>query len=1398
MDFFRENRLVWVEDGDPGTGSPSGGLEGGLEGGGERKRTPEEQITDAQDDLRGKVGSAQTILEQLNAIYGEDEQGMDDDKSNNAKVVELNEMLEGILSGFEGGISEIKEDFEAKLEDLETELVTAINGVVEGEITHVEADDVSDVVAKGMTKAANIEGGPQDAEGVQDVVDQLQEERKVDRRHARGLTREQYGRYNRFVEAVTEIYNLTGADRDNLIGYRNELFDGYISKLKDIPAEEQSGQLRSYFEEIEAAFFKKVSEEYADGEEKDSIKEKIREYRKKEIQDEPLEERLEAYRMALDIAEFGKVIQDEIVRHAGDIWAAIGRSDAYYLTISDLDISELFDDAPDFAMSFDLIITSENLTSLDVSIAGMGLGNIPSDDAILRHPPEGEDGDVSIDPFFVDFLAPDAVTLEENSNGTYNIQLTKPSPDFLQFDLASFETPIPDMTEEDFGAALGRSLEENRGQELKDAQELLGLSDEDVAGVEREQKAAESQQIPPYQRRIAKNVLANIGTEQRTVFNAGRVMGEKAAQYAMSESSKYNIATHVVEEPRTGEGILVLDYTGAEFNQSFNSPDAFIKYYPTLHLPADDGSNGPFPLTEDVYLSKRRPKPFGGIRRLRDLSVTYERDDQDRIIKVNVTVSNIQFQSSGGELTSVVRVRLGKPVSGLQDPRDILYPPGYGGSKFGSPGEGMGIGAEGSETPEEKFDRLSQELTAYEELAEGLEKIGIDGSQLEQLPKFLQDRINYVDKDWVNLITVAQKAVEQGNLEVLEATMDKLLSKKELVECSRRIADGEDPETVIQDLPEFKEFATYQEDGTGLRYGGDSEYEASDFGRHFHDAAALADARFSKGDETGYVSFTEATFHFGPDHSIKGELVLKVDGYEGDELIRVKFHNYGAHTWEEGMVNGFDTMINSKAVNKAVEKQRRQRERMKRIRANVDEREQRSLKRRTRKAERARKKGEAFDPFSVPDYTASSRNNVQEKILKDHGDLADYRVKEVGGRWVAVRSSARKDTRQDPFAKFFKKNHGGAEATYGRVDADHPETNSETVIDTGAVESVDLYADDVDYESLSREDYKRYMEIQWEDKLEDIRDFLAGAGVDISYQDVGAFGKKITLRHEGDSTTIKIERVTSVGRPKDYDDLPALNFYVSDSEPGYADSMDDALTRAAKDIGAELDADRIERLQAENALEDAATRFDALEIPEDFATASTEVQAAYLAYHQALEKMIELSGSDEDAIPYREELFALEEVSGQVGLENLLSLGSAYSETGDSETAISYYEKAMDAASSAYEAMGGGTEGVQASEQWEQAYKMYHDSLTGLADLATETGDTESIIKHREAIFRLETAVDRLDGDNAKLLADAYAEAGRTEDAIGVYGQAITIYPDGSAEEQVANEALQAVIALWE
>jgi len=520
-------------------------------------------------------------------------------------------------------------------------------------------------------------------------------------------------------------------------------------------------------------------------------------------------------------------------------------------------------------------------------------------------------------------------------------------------------------------------------------------------------RAKEGPPIPAVQRRMAESVLANLkNPNTKTPFNAGKVIGDKAPNYAMSNSDGYVINTHVEETEGTDEALLVMDYTGATFDQAFDSAAAFKKYYPTLDLP--EGGDGPFKMTEDVYLSESRPRPFKGERRMRDLNVTVERDDQGNITKVNVTVSNIQF---GTPPNSAVHIRLGKKMSELSDVRDILYPSDeYKNNRFGdSQGQSAEVGAE----------RISDEnLAKYRESIAKLAKIDINDPELADMPEFLRDGIKpHLEK--IRELEDLDDTALRTELMNIQIGYDSIF----------QMITGDVP-AGITGFPAYKEYKTYFNPEKGLKYG-EGGYEANIFDDHFGAAGTRLRNHFFETDAMGggrheFVGINSANFVFrghGDAKSVSGVFVLKLKS-DPSVTTRFEFTNIDGSTWDQIMLKAVDQMTRDKQVNKDLghttfRKNLRERngdvkdaERIRARREKVADREKQNMSARAEYVENRSADRPAFDPFTVPDYQARSEEALLSKIAMDYGEFndathqpVDYVIEERGGKWYAVNKS---------------------------------------------------------------------------------------------------------------------------------------------------------------------------------------------------------------------------------------------------------------------------------------------------------------------------------------------------------------------------------------------------------
>lgn len=1008
MEFFKEKRLVWMTGG--AEAAPAEGGSSNPEAEEPKTEEADTEIEEGKKKLQEKVDSAQVILEQLNAIYGLNEQGIDKNTTNDPAVTGLNKALGDILSDFEAGISEIDRPWLEELNALDTDLMGKVTELVGNEGISVDGAETADIVAKGMTKAAGVE--VKDAAGVAEIRAKFLAEIDADEKLMIQRS-DKAAEARRFILGYNEAY--PGAVATEIETMLDTAAKDHRKLLTDLPADKQEAASATFISEFEKKFYAKALEGAKTADPsitEDGMKDKAKAAFEDAMKKEPLEDRMSVYEEALQVDGMIEQAQTAITAHAAEILAALQGNDvsAYNLTVP----ATVDGKSISMHLGFSWVKTATTTT-------------------------------LCIDAFSV-----------TDSDGTTN-------PDFITTPIVFvFDKPSAQLSVHDVQSTMTDELEGNRSRYLGLMQSNLLLADEDVAkaqdGIEQAEK--EGPPIPVYQRRIAESVLAYPDT--KTAFNAGRVIGDKAPNYAMSDSSGYNINTHVEQPEGTNEALLVMDYTGATFRQAFDSAAAFKKYYPTLDLP--EKGNGPFKITEDVYLSERRPRPFKGERRRRDLNVTVERDDQGNITKVNVTVSNIQF---GTPPNSVVHIRLGKPASELKDVRDILYPSDeYKTNRFSdSQEQSAEVGAEA----------ISEEdLTKYREAIAKLAKIDLNDPKLADMPEFLRGRIKPHLEKIRGLVGLDDEAL-RAELMNIQIGYDSIF----------QMITGDVPAS-ITGFPPYKEYETFFDPEKGLKYG-EGGYGANEFDDHFGAAGTRLRNHFFETDAMGggrheFVGIQSANFVFrgnGDGKSVSGVFVLKLKS-DPSVTTRFEFTNIDGSTWDQIMLKAVDQMTRDKQVNKDLghttfRKNLRERdrdvkdaERIRDRREKVAERESENMATRAEYVENRPVDSPAFDPFTVPDYQARSEEALLSKIAMDYGEFneathqpVDYVIEERDGRWYAVNKN---EPSLQPYNAAGGYQEPAQEATSEQQDA----------IDVSGVVTPNYLKENYDVSTLSKENYGRY------------------------------------------------------------------------------------------------------------------------------------------------------------------------------------------------------------------------------------------------------------------------------------------------------------------------------------
>ncbi len=522
-----------------------------------------------------------------------------------------------------------------------------------------------------------------------------------------------------------------------------------------------------------------------------------------------------------------------------------------------------------------------------------------------------------------------------------------------------------------------------------------------------EVRAEEELPISPYlgermQALIGENPQSSVVVEGAQVFDEADMERHSISEGGADDA---NIETSVVEVD--GEAQLVQNYENFTVRQEYGSLADFKKNFPSIDLP--DSGDGPFgPFEEDIYMSESRPRPFKGIRRKRDISVSVERDDQGAITKVKVTASNVRF---GNPPESTVHIRLGKSPAECTEPADLLYPPGYNpreSRNFSS--ESTEAAVEANETDAEKLARYKQELPEYVQALSEMTPIKPGDPRLAELPKFLQKSI-FAYSTKPELARHMKRASELMKAEPVD--MESLTEVMQDLE-GKALQMKAKPDSDLSNLPEFQKFEKIKKEGLAYPEANINAFR-TDFGdaathleNHFFDQGAMNEG---EGSDVSLASANLSFYGSGVGKQVSGSFEIKVKGCEGMDSIKFKFRRMGATdkglTWESAVLNAMKKVTSNKDINKAVQEQRKQRNKIERTHRAVDQKEVSTLEKRLKAKQKAAKNGEEFDPFKYEDYRAKKIDDVKKKISEDHGNPKEYRYATRGEHWVAIRVTER-------------------------------------------------------------------------------------------------------------------------------------------------------------------------------------------------------------------------------------------------------------------------------------------------------------------------------------------------------------------------------------------------------
>lgn len=333
-------------------------------------------------------------------------------------------------------------------------------------------------------------------------------------------------------------------------------------------------------------------------------------------------------------------------------------------------------------------------------------------------------------PFELESSSHSSSELVDNGDGTFDIVARMNRPILIPVNL---DKDISELTAGDFYALIANSGPDLPFQESAGTTEISPESSEEVSETLTYQQRIAQEVVDQTQKEIAGEEVGSI-----VQFEGGVVVGPtRLREFSVSSHNQYNIETRVVQRENDPQALLVMDYSGASFEQSFADEAAFRAMYRSLDvaLPAQPGQA--VLATEDIVLSSKKPPPFGGLRRVRDLTITMKEDGT-----FNVRVTNIRF---GSPLDHNVYIPLGKNIDDVTDPNDILYPPGYGGTQRDRTTAQVEAASDGIESTESDLadmrDSLGNNETFYNRMIQPtLDAMrGIDYELLAEMPSFMQE-----------------------------------------------------------------------------------------------------------------------------------------------------------------------------------------------------------------------------------------------------------------------------------------------------------------------------------------------------------------------------------------------------------------------------------------------------------------------------------------------------------------------------------------------------------------------------------------------------------------------------------------------------------------------------------
>ena len=511
-----------------------------------------------------------------------------------------------------------------------------------------------------------------------------------------------------------------------------------------------------------------------------------------------------------------------------------------------------------------------------------------------------------------------------------------------------------------------------------------------------DQLKAETFKISESELQVGRDILTARKDSQASFNGGDRLGAARLNSLAITDAENFKIKSYIEQPAGSPFAVEVMNYEGVSFKQEFTDQAAFARLYPGITLP-EKGKTAT--VTEEKWLSKSMPSPFGGLRRERSLTISVDKTSG----KITVDVSNIKFGEPPAN--SEVRISLRKPIDQVRSVRDVLYPNSDYKPGSGADGAASDSASESGETKEASLAKLREYQKADFSKLDAIKQL------TDTLPVYLQERFGACRE----LHAKIGDFLAGGKSDAELAGFTKEISRYQPLLMTLAKSGPLTEQDLIQ-IPELREYYDLMNKDKGLNYGeGANErgrYDIGQFKGHFRDAGNLFDNTFLDTVNGGRrVNLVGVHMVFGLEQNsqryVSGTFTLKVNGYEGEDSITFPFSKVGGGTWEEAVTNAMKDLVKDSTRRRgdtfdAINKQEKGKEHMEWVRRDVDDREKENLADRIRSIERHGT--EDYSAFDDPDYKADSKAKIEADIKKDFGNINEYDYKEVKpGKWAAVR-----------------------------------------------------------------------------------------------------------------------------------------------------------------------------------------------------------------------------------------------------------------------------------------------------------------------------------------------------------------------------------------------------------